>query len=183
MPEFAYTARNNAGHDVAGMITAATRREALCALGDRQLFPLKVEDAAPPRIGWQPKRRIKTALLATTLTQLADLLQSGVPLLRSLDVLAEQAVHPQLAEVLDDVRNQVAEGTPLDEAMARAPAGIQRIDDQHGAGRQRRGVSGRRAEADGRFPGEARRTARQGRRGDDLSGNPGRRRRDRSPSC
>jgi hypothetical protein len=121
MPEFAYKARNHAGSDVIGTISATTRRDALCALGDRELFPLSVEDAAPARIQWQRKRRIKTHLLATTLTQLADLLQSGVPLLRSLDVLAEQAVHPALAEVLGDVRNQVAEGKPLDEAMARHP--------------------------------------------------------------
>jgi general secretion pathway protein F/type IV pilus assembly protein PilC len=92
MPEFAYTARNHAGGDVAGTISATNRREALCALCDRQLFPLTVKDAVPPRPAWQRKRRVKTALLATTLTQLADLLQSGVPLLRSLDVLAEQAV-------------------------------------------------------------------------------------------
>ncbi len=122
MPEFAYKARNHAGADVAGTLTAANRREALCTLGDRQLYPLSVESAAPARNVWQRKGRIKTGLLATTLTQLADLLQSGVPLLRSLDVLAEQAVHPVLAEVLDDVRNQVAEGTPLDEAMARHPS-------------------------------------------------------------
>jgi type II secretory pathway component PulF len=121
MPEFAYKARNHAGSDVIGTITAATRREAVCALGDRSLFPLSVASAAPRRVTWQRKRRIKTHLLATTLTQLADLLQSGVPLLRSLDVLSEQAVHPTLAEVLLDVRNQVAEGTPLDEAMARHP--------------------------------------------------------------
>jgi type II secretory pathway component PulF len=121
MPEFAYKARNHAGSDVIGTISATTRREALCALSDRKLFPLTVENAAPARIQWQRKRRIKTQLLATTLTQMADLLQSGVPLLRSLDVLAEQAVHPTLAEVLGDVRNQVAEGKPLDEAMARHP--------------------------------------------------------------
>jgi type II secretory pathway component PulF len=121
MPEFAYKARNQAGGDVAGTITATNRREAVCSLGDRQLFPLSVKDAAPARSAWQRKGRVKPGLLATTLTQLADLLQSGVPLLRSLDVLAEQAVHPLLAEVLDDVRNQVAEGTPLDKAMARHP--------------------------------------------------------------
>src|ERR1700675_4978406 len=114
MPEFAYKARDHAGSDVIGTITAATRREAVCALGDRSLFPLSVASAVPRRLTWQRKRRIKTQLLATTLTQLADLLQSGVPLLRSLDVLAEQATHPALAEVLSDVRNQVAEGTPLD---------------------------------------------------------------------
>jgi len=119
MPEFAYKARNHAGADVVGTISAGSRREALCALGERKLFPLTVENAAPARIEWQRKRKIKTQVLATTLTQMADLLQSGVPLLRSLDVLAEQAVHPALAEVLADVRNQVAEGCPLDEAMAR----------------------------------------------------------------
>lgn len=121
MPEFAYTARNHAGGDVAGTLTAGSRREAVCALGDRQLFPLSVTDAAPARINWNRPRRVKTAALAQTLTQLSDLLQSGVPLMRSLDVLAEQAVHPTLTEVLGDVRNQVAEGTPLDEAMLRHP--------------------------------------------------------------
>jgi general secretion pathway protein F/type IV pilus assembly protein PilC len=121
MPEFAYTARNTAGSDVVGTITAANRREALCSLGDRQLFPLVVKDATPAKVVWNRPRRIKTALLAQTLTQLSDLLHSGVPLMRSLDVLAEQAVHPTLAEVLGDVRNQVAEGAPLDEAMLRHP--------------------------------------------------------------
>ncbi|MBI3836467.1 MAG: type II secretion system F family protein [Planctomycetia bacterium] len=121
MPEFAYKARNHAGSDVTGTITAASKREALCALGERELFPMSVETSSPARIAWRRKGRIKTQLLATTLTQMADLLQSGVPMLRSLDVLAEQAVHPALAEVLGDVRNQVAEGTPLDEAMARHP--------------------------------------------------------------
>ncbi len=121
MPEFAYKARNRAGGAVNGTITASSRREAVCALGDRELFPVSVETSAPAQAPWQRKRRIKTHLLATTLTQMADLLQSGVPLLRSLDVLAEQAVHPALAEVLADVRNQVAEGKPLDESMARHP--------------------------------------------------------------
>src|SRR5258708_37737425 len=121
MPEFAYKARNHAGSNVIGTITAATKREALYALGERKLFTLSVESSAPARIQWHRKRKIKTQLLATTLTQMADLLQSGVPLMRSLDVLAEQAVHPALSEVLADVRDQVAEGAPLDEAMARHP--------------------------------------------------------------
>jgi len=121
MPEFAYKARDNAGGNVVGTITAASRREALTALADRALFPLTVADATPVRITWQRKKRIKTQLLATTLTQLADLLHSGVPLLRSLNVLAEQSVHPTLREVLKDVHDQVADGTPLDEAMARHP--------------------------------------------------------------
>ena len=121
MPDFAYTARNESGSDVVGTITAASKREALCALGERALFPLRVETAAAPRITWQRTQRVKAQLLATNLTQLADLLHSGVPLLRSLDVLAEQCAHRGLAEVLADVRDQVAEGASLDEALSRHP--------------------------------------------------------------
>ncbi|MEZ6073789.1 MAG: type II secretion system F family protein [Pirellulales bacterium] len=65
------------------------------------------------------KKRINSELLSTTLAQLADLLNSGVPLLRSLDVLSSQASHPRLKAVLSDVRARVADGATLDEAMGR----------------------------------------------------------------
>jgi general secretion pathway protein F/type IV pilus assembly protein PilC len=55
------------------------------------------------------------------LSQLADLLQNGVPLLTALNVLAEQATERELAVVLADVRDRVAEGASLDEAFARHP--------------------------------------------------------------
>ncbi len=48
--------------------------------------------------------------MATTYGQLADLLRSGVPLLRSLEVLRKQTSHAGLKEVLQDVRDQVEDG-------------------------------------------------------------------------
>ncbi|MBN2022506.1 MAG: type II secretion system F family protein [Pirellulales bacterium] len=121
MPQFTYTARTARGEDIVGTITAGSRQETLSALAEKALFPLRVEDATPTRAWWRPRRRVKTALVANTLNQLADLLQNGVPLLRSLDVLAAQAAHPQLAEILVDVRDRVAEGAALDAAMAKHP--------------------------------------------------------------
>jgi len=125
MPEFAYTARNLMGQDVAGLVAAASRREVVRALAEQSLFPLKISEAAPARPAWQealrPGRKIKPELLASSLTQLADLLQNGVPLLSALQVLSEQASHQELARVLADVRDRVVEGTPLDQAFARHP--------------------------------------------------------------
>ncbi|NLE39975.1 MAG: type II secretion system F family protein [Pirellulaceae bacterium] len=121
MPQYAYTARNAKGEDVAGTMTAGSRREILAALADRSLFPIRIQDAGPAR-SWalfQPK--VKASLVASTLSQLADLLQNGVPLLRALDVLADQTAHPALAEILNGVRSQVAEGTALDVALAEHP--------------------------------------------------------------
>ena len=46
-------------------------------------------------------RKVKTALLTTFYGQLADLLRSGVPLLRALEVLRKQASQPALVEVLE----------------------------------------------------------------------------------
>jgi general secretion pathway protein F/type IV pilus assembly protein PilC len=119
MPEFAYIAKTSTGEKITGTLTAASEREALSILGERALFPLKVDIGKPPR-QWASKR-VKPQVLATTLMQLGDLLSSGVPMLRSLDVLAKQVSHRGLAEVMADVRAQVADGAPLDVAMSRHP--------------------------------------------------------------
>ena len=119
MPEFEYTARTLAGTDVAGTMTVGSKRELLGALAERSLFPLHVTEK--PKRKWAGRRRIKTPVLVSNLAQLADLLKNGVPLLESLQILASQCPHPALAEVLIDVRDLVAEGTPLDQAFARHP--------------------------------------------------------------
>ncbi len=123
MPQFSYVARTASGQDVTGSITAGSKRETLLALDERSLFPLRVEAADAGRSIWQwrPRKRIKAQLVATNLAQLADLLQNGVPLLRSLDILAEQAAQRELTEVLSEIRDAVAEGVSLDAAMVRHP--------------------------------------------------------------
>lgn len=124
MPEFSYIARNATGGDVTGSLIAPTHREALSQLAGRALFPLKVEAAkksAPIEIRLPWQNRVKTEVLASNLTQLADLLQNGVPLLTSLKILTEQAAHPVLKDVMQDIHDQVSEGTSLEVAFARHP--------------------------------------------------------------
>jgi general secretion pathway protein F/type IV pilus assembly protein PilC len=115
MPQFTYTARTPAGKDVSGTLTAAGKRELLAALAERSLCPMHV--AQKRRAPWNLQRRVKTAVLVANLAQLADLLQNGVPLLEALSILSSQCPHPGLADMLADVRDQVAEGAPLDQAL------------------------------------------------------------------
>src|SRR5262249_3696074 len=49
------------------------------------------------------------------------LLHSGVPLLRSLDILERQAMTPALGIVIREVRAEVADGRGLAEAMSKHP--------------------------------------------------------------
>jgi general secretion pathway protein F/type IV pilus assembly protein PilC len=122
MPDFQYTARERTGQQVQGMLVAASEREALASLSAKNLFPLKVEIAASSKAEErQLGRRVPNRALAVFYSQLADLLRSGVPLLRSLELLSRQSTHPALKVVVQDVRDQVADGTRLYDAMRQHP--------------------------------------------------------------
>lgn len=122
MPEFQYKAREMSGQQVTGILTASTEKEALAALTAQQLFPLRVDLAESSKAAArQVVRRVPSKYLAIFYSQLADLLKSGVPLLRSLELLSRQSTHSALKVVVADVRDQVAEGSRLYEAMKSHP--------------------------------------------------------------
>ncbi len=105
------------GQDVKGLISADSRSDVMSMLTQRSLFPMTVAPAKQPLFKFKFNRTIRAELLAATLTQLSDLLTNGVPLLQALDLLAQQATHDRLKEVLADVRGRIADGKQLHEAM------------------------------------------------------------------
>lgn len=125
MPDFAYEALTSAGVKNTGTLTASSEREAASMLDARGLFPISIKAAAGGAAGAAGSLfggRVSRRLLATAYSQLADLLHSGVPLLRSLEILERQTTNPKLASVMRDVRMKVADGTGLAQAMASHPA-------------------------------------------------------------
>lgn len=122
MPEFQYKAREMSGQQVTGVLTATTEKEALATLSAQQLFPLNINLAESSIVAAkQVNRRVPSKHLAVFYSQLADLLKSGVPLLRSLELLSRQSTHSALKVVVSDVRDQVAEGSRLYDAMKTHP--------------------------------------------------------------
>jgi len=122
MPEFQYIARELTGREVTGVLTASSESEAASSLSGRSLFPLSIA-LAEEELKQQKYvgRKVKPRLLATFFSQLADLLLSGVPLLRSLDLLDRQTKVGSLKLVLGEVRDRVADGTPLATALSQHP--------------------------------------------------------------
>lgn len=122
MPDYTYEALSKTGQKSTGTVTANSEREAALMVDGRGLFPLKValaktQASASGGFG----KKVKGRHLAVLYSQLADLLHSGVPLLRSLEILERQSTHPTLQAVLRDVRSKVADGTGLAQAMAQHP--------------------------------------------------------------
>jgi len=121
MPEFAYIARDLTGNRVEGTLAAGTEREAVATLSGRDLFPLKVASADGRAAGAKNSPRVRARIMAGTYGQLAALLGSGVPLLRSLEVIRQQTPHKNLRTVLEEVHSRVQEGATLSDAMTRHP--------------------------------------------------------------
>ena len=122
MPEFTYEAMASTGTRSQGTLVAGSEREVMAMLDARGLFPVRI--AAKKAIasgGTGGRKRVGSRHLATFYAQLADLLHSGVPLLRSLDILERQTTSVGLREVVREVRARVADGTGISEAMALHP--------------------------------------------------------------
>jgi len=110
------------GQEVKGLLTAGTETEVVSTLSSRELFPLRIELAESARADDRLRgRRVKARDLATFYSQLSDLLRSGVPLLRSLELLQRQSRNKVLKVVLQEVRDEVADGTRLAEALRQHP--------------------------------------------------------------
>ncbi|MBN1344488.1 MAG: type II secretion system F family protein [Phycisphaerae bacterium] len=123
MPTFSYTARNAQGQQVTGMLTADNQQAAIRALDDRQLFPIQVREggAASKSMLSGRRKRVKMGHVGQFYGQLADLLKAGVPMMRSLDVLTKATPNPALVEILKEVRDDVAGGDSLADALQKHP--------------------------------------------------------------
>jgi len=121
MPVYTYTARTTDGQMVKGVLTADSEQAVLQILDERALYPVELKVGVEAEGQSLFGRKIKLSHLATMYSQLADLLRAGVPVLRALDVLCRQNAHPALTAVLREVRDDVAGGMSLADAMAKHP--------------------------------------------------------------
>lgn len=122
MPQFQYTAMTEAGEKITGALEAETEAAALRLIEDRRLFPVSVKGKGAAAPDAKPrKRRVKSRDLGLMYGQLADLLGSGVPLLRAMDSLIKSTVSPSLRDLLKEIRASVSEGKTLTDSMRQYP--------------------------------------------------------------
>ena len=123
MGEFEYTAKSARGETVIGTINADSEAAVLRVLEEKALFPFVIRSLTAGTEQGQKRRRgrIPTRDLGVMYSQLADLIGSGVPLLRALKSLVKSTVNARLREVLKEIQGAVADGKSLTEAMRQHP--------------------------------------------------------------
>ncbi len=131
MADFKYTVRDSAGKKVTGTIAADSETEAKQELRRQNLIIMGIEEkrrgvAATRAKGLfgtkgAPKPRIKSKELTVFTRQLSTMVAAGIPMLESLEVLAEQADDPGFKHVLNTIVEDVRAGTDLSDAMSKHP--------------------------------------------------------------
>src|ERR1700745_1906212 len=101
MGQFSYIAVDAGGKQIAGSIEADSESLAIRLLDGKGLFPVSVRDAGAAEAATEKKgRKVKRRDIGTMYGQLADLLGSGVPLLRALDSLIKSPASSGQKELL-----------------------------------------------------------------------------------
>lgn len=122
MAQFTYTARNLAGARITGEVEAENEAVALRSLEEKQLFPMGIAvKGAKADAKARRGRGVRNRDVGVMYGQLADLIGSGVPLLRAIDTLIRSTVNPQLNLILKEIRGSVADGKSLNESMRQYP--------------------------------------------------------------
>lgn len=120
-----YKARDGRGKVIKGKIEAASESAAVARMRTMGLSPVSVDSAAG---GTGLSMEISLGVfekgvslkdLAVMSRQMATMVAAGIPLMKSLAILAEQTESKPLARTLATVRNQVEAGSSLSEALAR----------------------------------------------------------------
>jgi len=127
MPQFKYTARNNLGKLIEGVVEAQIQKMAVDKLRSQKytvmsLVEVKASGTASLLDRWNPfKGGIKGKDLSIFSRQLATLVSAGVPIVQGLTILEEQIESPAFKKVITGVRSDIESGIAIADALKKHP--------------------------------------------------------------
>ena len=123
--EYSYTGRNSANKVVKGRVDASSESAVVSRLRAMGISPINIAEA---RLGSGLsmeinlpgfQKGVKLKDLSIMSRQMSTMISSGLSLIRTLSILAEQTENKVLGATLETVRSEVEAGAALSDAMAR----------------------------------------------------------------
>jgi len=131
MAAFRYRARSLSGEAQTGLLEAPDLDQAVERIHSMGLVPVRLEAYGAPQTRARTlpflDRKVTPRDLILFTRQLETMLDSGLPILSSLESLHSQTTHPKLKQAIDRVRSDVEQGSTLTEALRRQPECFPRI--------------------------------------------------------
>lgn len=117
MPTFVYSARNANGEIQNGEMDLASRDDVVGNLRRQRLVPIKIEEKKAAGKGITIGSGVGTRDVVIFTRQFATMINSGLPLVQSLDILAKQTENKVLRGTIQQVLYDVEAGQTLADAM------------------------------------------------------------------
>ncbi len=117
MPNFEYTARTATGQEQTGTIDLPSRDDVVAHLRKNRLVLVRIREAKKVRRGG----KVPTRDIVIFTRQFATMINSGLPLVQALDILAKQTENKTLSGVTKEVVYDVESGHTLADALSKHP--------------------------------------------------------------
>jgi len=122
MPDtYAYKVRDRGGNLISGTLVADNEALVLQRLREQGLTPLQVGKQSRGMNIELTKKKVKLKELAVFSRQFATMVNSGLPILRALAILADQTSNAELGKALSGCRMDIEQGSSLSTALAKHP--------------------------------------------------------------
>lgn len=127
MPTFTYSARPATGGDIRnGEIDLKTKEEVFAHLHRQKLIPVAVREKSR-EFNLSLGGGIKTREIVIFTRQFATMINAGLPLVQSLEILAEQTENAAFQKIIRDVLYDVESGNTLADAMGKHPKAFSKL--------------------------------------------------------
>ena len=128
MPQFSYAGKSAQGGPLKGIIEAASAQAAAQALLSQNIVPISIEETKKVSgtnnssgfdIGSLLEQKIGLDEMIIFSRQMYSLLKAGIPIIRAIKGLSENASHKRFQEILKDIADQLEQGRSLSSAMVK----------------------------------------------------------------
>ena len=123
MTTFVYKAKKSNAETVSGQITAQSQEEAIELINQLGFLPISVQPQTDegPAVDLAQPRKVKSKTIYLFSRQLANLLKSGVSILRALAIIEEQTQDRYFRRVIANIRWGIKNGKSLSECLSLFP--------------------------------------------------------------
>ncbi len=125
MPIFRYKAKMKNAETVLGHVEAQNRDEAVDKVNQMGLIPVLVEEGVAgsqsSSSGFVRPQKVTSKDIYSFSRQLANLIKSGIPILRTLELIAGQIKNPYFKKVIERIYDEVRDGKSFSDCLSDHP--------------------------------------------------------------
>jgi len=118
LKKFKYRALKSDGNKFEGSYEAGSEEEVIRMISSGGAYPLKIEEITD-NLNFKSSmfEKVKTKDLAIFCRQLYSMIDAGLPIVSSLDILANESSNGKIRRILSEIRDDVRKGETLSESM------------------------------------------------------------------